>query len=380
VSARLSLRDVVVRRGRQTVLAAPALDVRAGEVLAVLGPNGAGKSTLLQTLALLERPAMGEVRYDGAPVRGREPAYRRRMAVVFQEPLLLDGSVRDNVALGLRLRGIGRAERRRRVAVWLERLGIAHLAGRRTHTLSGGEAQRAALARAFVLEPEVLLLDEPFAGLDAPTRVRLRADLARLLRETRLTTVVVTHERDEALQLADRVAVVIGGRLRQVDETALVFSRPCDPEVAAFVGVETVVRGRVVRVDAGLADIRVGDAMVAAVVAHPPRPDAETAPAPGEVVYVCIRPEDVVLAPAAPAASPSSARNRLTGRVAAVLPAAGGCRVEVDCGFPLVALVTRRSVEELGIVPGEALTASFKATAVHLIGGRGEVERAAGPK
>jgi tungstate transport system ATP-binding protein len=360
MSVRLSLRDVTVRRGGRLVLDVPALDLVAGEVLAVLGPNGAGKSTLLQVMALLERPATGAVYVDDMRVRGNALPMRRRMAMVLQEPLLLDGSVRDNVALGLRLRGVPRAERRRRADRWLARLGIAHLANRPAHALSGGEAQRASLARALALEPDVLLLDEPFSGLDAPARARLITDLAALLRETGQTAVLVTHDRDEALRLGDRVAVLIGGRLRQIGPTAEVFSHPADPEVAAFVGMETVVPGWVEGTSAGLVRVRVGSALVEA---------AATAPLNGAVL-LCLRPEDVVLAPPATAEGPSSARNRLLGRVMAVMPAGGLERVELDCGFPLVALITRRSAEELDVRPGIELLASFKASAVHLIPSR----------
>ena len=172
----------------------------------------------------------------------------------------------------------------------------------------------------------------------------------------------VTHDRDEALHLADRVAVLIAGRLRQAGTVEAVFARPADPDVAAFVGVETVAQGRIAGREEGLVHVQVGGATVAAA-AGPPENDS---------VFVCIRPEDVVLAPAPLAESPSSARNRLVGRVTAVLPAGGQRRVELDCGFPLVALVTRRSAEELGIVPGATVAASFKATAVHVIAGRGE--------
>ncbi len=362
---RLALRDVRVRRGRRMALDAITLGMRAGEVLAVVGPNGAGKSTLVQTMALLERPASGTVLYDGEPVAGRELSYRRRMAVVFQEPLLLAGSVVENVALGLRLRGVGRAERTRRAHASLDRLGMGALAGRPAHALSGGEAQRASLARALALDPEVLLLDEPFAGLDPPSRARLLGDLAEVLHQRTFTTVFVTHDRDEALHLADQAAVLIGGRLRQHGPVDHVFGRPSDPEVAAFVGVETVVPGHVVAQDGDLATIAVGDAELSATT------DARA----GERVYVCIRPEDVALAPSPAGDSPSSARNRPIGRVTAVLPSGGQRRVELDCGFPLVALVTRRSADELGIVPGAAFTATFKATAVHVITARGERER-----
>ncbi|MDP3767959.1 MAG: ATP-binding cassette domain-containing protein, partial [Dehalococcoidia bacterium] len=169
MSAKLSLRDVVVRRGTVEILRVPQLDVLEGEVLAVLGPNGAGKSTLLQALALLERPVQGEVLFEGRPVAGRELALRRRMAAVFQESLLLDRTVQANAELGLALHRVERSERSERVRPWLRRFRIEHLANRSARSLSGGEAQRVSLARAFALEPEVLLLDEPYSALDQPT-------------------------------------------------------------------------------------------------------------------------------------------------------------------------------------------------------------------
>ena len=230
-------RDLVVRRGRRTVLDVPALAVRHGEIRTVIGPNGAGKSTLAGALALLERPSAGAVLLDGRPVdwgRGLLAA-RRRLAMVFQEPLLLDMTVTDNVATGLRLRGIPRDEREARVTGWLERLGIAHLARRPSRALSGGEAQRTSLARALVLEPELLVLDEPFAALDPPTREALAVDLVPLLRERRTTTVLVTHDRDEAFGIGDRVAVVLAGRVAQLDTPDTVLRYPASDEIARFV-------------------------------------------------------------------------------------------------------------------------------------------------
>jgi tungstate transport system ATP-binding protein len=206
---------VQVRRGGQAILDVPALEVWPHEVLAVVGPNGAGKSTLLQVMALLLAPDAGEVRFRGTVVDARrDPVLtRRRLAVVFQEPLLFDTSVLANVATGLRLRGVERAATRSRAAAWLERLGIAHLAGRAARTLSAGEARRVSLARALVLEPELLLLDEPFNGLDYPTRQALLAELPPLLAAASTTTVLVTHDPTEAQALATRAIALQAGRI-----------------------------------------------------------------------------------------------------------------------------------------------------------------------
>ncbi|MGB2694701.1 MAG: ABC transporter ATP-binding protein [Dehalococcoidia bacterium] len=356
MTAKLSLRDIVVRRGDIEILRVPELDVLDGEVLALLGPNGAGKSTLLQVLALLEHPAEGVVHVDGGPVAGRELALRRRLAVVFQESLLLNRSVEANVALGLSLRGLPRSERTSRVHRWLTRFGIEELAGRSARSLSGGEAQRASLARAFVLEPEVLLLDEPFSALDQPTREALLEELASAVRETGVTTVFVTHNRDEAARLADRIAVLSEGRLRQVGPTVEVFSAPADETVAAYVGVETVAPARVLSNDDGLVTLQVGGMQVEAVA---------NGFASGEAL-VCLRPEDVVLAQADAHVS-DSARNHLRGVVRRITMTGSEARIELDCGFRLVASITRRSLDELGIDVGTTLVASFKATAVHLI-------------
>jgi len=189
----VALAGVRVAHAARVVLDVPALAVRAGETLGVMGPNGAGKSTLLRVLGLLEPPSAGTVSFRGEAVTPAQGlAVRRRMASVFQEPLLADTTVFDNAAMGLQFRGMNRAAARPRVQAWLERFGIAALASRQARTLSGGEAQRVALARALVVEPELLLLDEPFAALDQPTRETLIQDLRGVLRADRVTTVLVT--------------------------------------------------------------------------------------------------------------------------------------------------------------------------------------------
>jgi molybdopterin-binding protein len=203
----------------------------------------------------------------------------------------------------------------------------------------------------------VLLLDEPFSALDQPTREALLAELALVIQETGVTTVFVTHDRDEAAQLADRIAVLAGGRLLQVGSTVEVFTAPADATVAAYVGVETVAPAAVLEVSDGLAVLEVG------------RSQVEAAVGPGFFfahALVCLRPEDVILSLSGREA-PSSARNHLHGNIARITATGGEVRVEVDCGFRLVASITRRSLEEMALRVGLPVVASFKATAVHLI-------------
>jgi len=350
--------DVEVQYDGQVVLDVPAIDVRPGEVLAVIGPNGAGKSTLLRVLALLARPTRGSVRLQGAALRteAERLAWRRRMACVFQEALLCRGSVLYNARLASRLRGVARPEADRRAREWLRRLGIEGLADRRVDRLSGGEAQRTSLARAFAAAPEVLFLDEPFAALDAPTRETLLDDLGRLLAATRTTTVLVTHDRAEALRLGDRVAVLLEGRLAELGPPERVFGMPASEAVARFVGVENLLPGWVAARAGGVITVEAG----------PVRVTAAGEASPGERVLVGLRPEDLTLV-APQASGPTSAQNRLPGRIVRVTPLGALWRVGVDCGVPLTALVTRPAVATLALAPGVAVEVIFKATAVHLV-------------
>jgi ABC-type Fe3+/spermidine/putrescine transport system ATPase subunit len=240
------------------------------------------------------------------------------------------------------------------VTRWLERFAIGDLAARRARTLSGGEAQRTALARALVVEPELLLLDEPFSALDQPTRDTLLRDLRGILTAERVTTVLVTHHRGEALALGDRLAVLIGGEILQIGAAAEVFRAPRSAEVARFVGLETIVEGVAVAAAGARSSLAVG--------AH--RIQADEPTRTGERVLVCVRAEDVSLhAPGADAAG----ANRLDGRVTHATPTPLHVRVTVDCGFPLVALVTHRLAGEWDVREGMAVTAVFGSGAVHLI-------------
>jgi tungstate transport system ATP-binding protein len=231
----IQIRDLLVQRNGRDILKIDLLDIHRGETLAVVGPNGAGKSTLLLALARLIKPARGEIRFHGKSLtEWDELEYRRKISFVFQSPLLLDMMVEENVALGLKFRGITKGEIRSRVEKWVKALGVESLSKRRAGQLSGGEAQRVSLARAFVLDPELLLLDEPFAALDPPTRAKLIEELSGLLKEHQRTTIFVTHNLSEAARLSHQTAVIVDGMLRQVGTARQIKSHPADDTVMAF--------------------------------------------------------------------------------------------------------------------------------------------------
>jgi ABC-type sulfate/molybdate transport systems ATPase subunit len=236
----LKLRGVRHSRAGREVLTIDALELEAGERLAVLGPNGAGKTTLLRLLAGLEAPSAGSVELEGVQVAGADLDLRRRIGYATQRPGLLSTTVIRNVELPLRWRGLDAASRRQAALAALERLNVAHLAERRALSLSGGEAQRVSLARALAVEPQVLLLDEPAAGLDAEAHRTFFDDLESALADRATTVVQVTHRADEALRLADRIAVLVDGATRQVADPASVLRQPADPIVATLLGYDNV--------------------------------------------------------------------------------------------------------------------------------------------
>lgn len=332
-----------------------ALEVAAGEVLAVLGPSGSGKSTLLTLLGLLERPDAGDVLLDGAPASSRDRAQRLRMAAVFQRPYLFKGTVAANVAYGLSVRGVPHAERPARVAVALERVGLGGYGSRSALTLSGGEAQRVSLARALVVEPSVLLLDEPLANLDPLLKRRLTHDFASILRQAGVTVVYVTHDQDEALVVADTAVILDAGRIVASGRAEEVLALPADPWTAAFLGREEALRGRVTACDDGLVRIDVAGQDVYAT--------GEAAP--GAAVRVAIAPEDVLLFEPCAVLPASTARNRIPARVCDVSLSGATNQVVLEAGgMRLAARVSRAATTELGLAPGVDVLAVFKASAV----------------
>lgn len=368
----LSARGLIKRYGSRTVVDVDYLGVEEGRSLAILGPNGAGKSTLCRMLALLEEPDEGELLVFGRRASMRDLEVRRRIAMVFQRPLLFQGRVRDNVAFGLVIRHARRRVIAERVEQTLTLLGIEHLSNADVRTLSGGELQRVALARAMVLQPDLLFLDEPTSNLDHHLRRRLREDLRRAAQELSITLIVVTHDLAEALELVSWLAVMRDGHIVQSGRADEVLDRPKDEFVATLTGMETVWSGTVTESLGGLCVVRT-EAGVDAVVVSKARV--------GERVRFAIRPENVILERVNESRQhDGSARNVWPVMVERTTPAGPLVRVRLfltdskvttDSKLPtahdeasLVALITRPAAEELEVVPGARYLAAVKATSL----------------
>jgi molybdate transport system ATP-binding protein len=357
----LPARTLIARVRRHILDVDLTLDLAGSPVTVLFGPSGAGKTTLLRCLAGLERPEPGsQVQLDDTIWHApgvNVPTRRRHIGYLFQDHALFPHlSVARNVAYGLH--HLPRRDRGARVRETLAAAEAGHLHGRLTRTLSGGEAQRVALARALAPSPRLLLLDEPLSALDTPTRTRLRTDLRRLLLASGIPTIVVTHDRAEALTLGDHIVAIIAGRLHQSGPIHEVFNRPATTDVATAVGMETVLAGQVTAHAGGLTHVRVAQHTL-----HAAQQDELT---PGDSVLVCIRAEDVALELPGPARA-TSPRNHLPATITAIEPDGPLLRLKLDAGFPLNAYITRPTFEDLDLHPGSRVTAVVKAPAVHLI-------------
>lgn len=341
-------------------IAVDNLKVGSG-VTVLFGASGAGKTTILRCLAGLERPDLGVISFKGtAWFDGKTkmllPARKRTVGFVPQDYALFPHlTIEKNVGYGLN--ELTAAERTKRIAETLSWLGLDGLENRLPRELSGGQQQRVALARAVVRHPQLLLLDEPLAALDTPTRLRLRTELRQRLRQVNIPTILVTHDRLEAMALGDDVVMIHDGRNVQHGPAHEVFSHPVNLAVAEMTAVETIQPGHVLEMRDGLASVAVGEARLTAFAGDLPANTSE--------VFVCIRAEDVILMRADTVAS--SPRNRLAVTVLSMTQEGPLLRINLSCGFSLAALLTRPACEELGLKPGDQLFALIKAPQVHLI-------------
>ncbi len=345
------------RFGEHVILSDVNLKIESSEVFVLIGPTGAGKTTLLRLLDLLDRPASGRVYFDGTDVtvsKSYRQTARRRMSFVQQKPLVFTMSVYDNIACGLRWRQENPETIRQKVVTVMQLVGMQDYRDRKAKTLSGGEMQRVALARALVTEPEVLLLDEPTANLDPISVSGVEETLAHTIAEKKTTIVMSTHDMAQGQRLADRIGVMVNGRLVQFGTPKEVFIAPQTREVAEFVGVENILPGIVSGRDSDLVTIDVNQNIIESISVYQP----------GEKVFVLIRPEDItlMLGPGL-----SSARNTFMGKIIKMISVEPLVRIEIDCGFPLLVLITRRSSEEMGLTIGKSVYCSLKASAIRVI-------------
>jgi tungstate transport system ATP-binding protein len=333
------------------------LEVEKGEVFIIVGPTGAGKTTLLRLLDLLDTPHAGDIYFEGRKVTGpgvNVLEVRRRMAMVFQKPVVFNSTVYDNIAFPLKVRGVNNSIIRSRVEELLDICGLSGFAKRKARTLSGGEAQRVALARAVITGPAILFMDEPTANLD-PASVKAIEDLLLGFNvRNNLTVVMTTHDLQQGRRLAQRAGVLMQGELVQAGTPQEIFRSPGDIRIARFVGIKNILRGMVVRQESGMAAVEAGGKLIEAVSDLPA----------GTAVDIYIRPEEIVLSLQG---LQGSARNTLAAAVISVSLDGPLGTVALDCGFPLEALVTAISAGELGLRPGQQVYATIKATAVRVL-------------
>lgn len=224
----MEIRDLRYQVKNKQILSIPSLTIEEGEFLGIIGPNGAGKSTMLKMISLLENPTSGEIRYRGETVSASQAPLelRRKFSIALQQSLLLDATVYHNISIGLKIRKVPSSIIKEKANLWMEKFQISHLAKKNAHTLSGGEAQRVNLARAMIIEPEILFLDEPFSALDFPTKIKLLEDFKHIIEDSGTTAVFVSHDLMEIQYLTKRLAIIVNGEIKQTGLTREVLEHP----------------------------------------------------------------------------------------------------------------------------------------------------------
>jgi molybdopterin-binding protein len=330
-----------------------SLNIKENEYFVILGPTGAGKTLLLEIIAGLYFPKKGKVIINGEDMTFTSPE-NRGLGFVYQDFALFPHlNVKKNIEYGLKLRKIPEDEREKKISELVKMLKINHLLHRNTETLSGGEKQKVALARALAINPKIILMDEPFSALDENTKSKLILDMKELHKTEGITFVHVTHSQEEAILLADRIGIMMKGTIVQVGNPDEIFYKPVTKEIAQFVKIENIWEGKVTRKNEGEMVVEVNGKEIVALSDHFKV---------GQDVRLIIRPEDIILGK-----GNTSARNNFKGKVISVIKHGFYYIIRIDCGFEVEAAVTKQSIENLNIREGGDINIFFKATALQVI-------------
>jgi molybdate/tungstate transport system ATP-binding protein len=326
------------------------LNIEDKEYFVMLGPTGSGKTAILELISGMYQPDQGEIFINGQNVTSKYPE-ERCIGVVYQDYMLFPHlNVRENIVFALKLKKTPANIMNQKLSQMTTLLHINHLLERHPFTLSGGEQQRVALARALIMEPKVLLLDEPLSALDPRSKELFQQELKVLHQQTKTTTIHITHDFNEAFMMADRIGIMHNGELVQTGSTKDVFQKPASRFVAEFVGMENIYNGEVIY-DGKSRIIRIGSVNISGVTELQGN------------VRVAIRPEDIIITKER---FPSSARNTLEARITQILPCGTLVKLVLDAGITLAALVTKQSLEEMELTVDQSVYAVFKSTEVHI--------------
>ena len=325
------------------------MEIKDGEYFVILGPTGAGKTLLLETIAGFYK-AEGRIYMNGSNITDTPP-FERKIGFIYQDYMLFPNmSVEDNIAYGLKIKGMDDEEIKGKVDELAKMLGISSILHRYPNKLSGGEKQRVAIARALAINPEILLLDEPLASLDEMIKSRIMKELKNINRKLRITFIHVTHSREEAIMLADRIAVMNNGEILQIGEPKDIFRKPKTKFVAEFVGVENIFKGVAMPSNNLTNFISNGIKLISSI------------PMEGEC-YASIRPEDIIISKQE---IKSSARNCLKGIIKEMNDIGKVVRISVDCGIPFIVNITHEALEDMELKEGDEVYLIFKAQKLNL--------------